>query len=465
MSVNENENNFLTLVKNFEAANEASRPTNLNESDYIKLSEYYRDNNHYDQAHYVLDEAITYYPYSAQAHFRKAQLFFSKRELEKALEALELSSVYAPNDLEMILLKADILNEKGKNNEALALLDTAPTANDSDLSDILLYKAMIYEKLNHLDEMFESTKLALEADPNNEEALEHVWWCVELTGRYQESVDLHLQLLERRTYSYLSWYNLGYAYYNMDNYREAAEALEYATIINKDFQDGFLMGGEAYMQIEEYGKALDLYSELLVNCHNKSDIYTKMGICHFHNGQSVMAFNHFKKAVRLNSRNAMAHFHIGEYYCQKNYLQKAINAYLMAIQIEDRNEVFYAAIAEAFEKQGNFDKALPFYQQAADIAADIPDYWIMLAVFYMNQELFDDALRVIEESKYCTSGIGLSLCEIVCLYYMNDRIGAEHLFRKFLLTNHAYAETLFDFGPDLYHDFSIRSIITAFTPN
>ena len=214
MSVNENENNFLALVKNFEAANEASRPTKLNESDYIKLSEYYRDNNHYDQAHYVLDEAITYYPYSAQAHFRKAQLFFSKRELEKALEALELSSVYAPNDLEMILLKADILNEKGKNNEALALLDTAPTANDSDLSDILLYKAMIYEKLNHLDEMFESTKLALEADPNNEEALEHVWWCVELTGRYQESVDLHLQLLERRTYSYLSWYNLGYAYYN-----------------------------------------------------------------------------------------------------------------------------------------------------------------------------------------------------------------------------------------------------------
>ena len=179
----------------------------------------------------------------------------------------------------------------------------------------------------------------------------------------------------------------------------------------------------------------------------------------------VTAFNHFKKAVRLNPKNATAHFQIGEYYSKKNFLQKAINAYLMAMQIEDRNEVFYAAIAEAFEKQGAFDKALPFYQQAADIAADVPDYWVMLAVFYMNLDKYDEALKVIEESKNYTSGIGLSLCEIVCLYYLNDRIGAQHLLRKFLVTQHSYAEMLFEFGPDLYHDFDIRSIITAFNPN
>jgi len=465
MAVEENENNFLTLVESFEAANKADQPTKLNESDYVKLSEYYRDNNHYDQAHFVLDEAITFYPYSGLAHYKKAVLFFSKCLLDDALDSLAIAEVYAPNDLEALLLKADILHEKGENKEALALLESAPTANETDLSDILLYKAMIYEKLNDLDEMFESTKLSLLADPYNEEALEHIWWCVELTGRYEESVELHLQLLERRTYSYLSWYNLGYAYFNLDNYHDAAEALEYATIINKDFQDGFLMGGEAYMQIEEYSKALDLYSEMLVNSHDKSDVYTKMGVCHFHNGQTVMAFNHFKKAVRLNPKNAMAHYHIGEYYCQKNLLQKAINAYLIAMQIEDRNEVFYAAIAEVFEKQGNFDKALPFYQQAADIAADIPDYWIMLAVFYINQEIYDEALKVIEESKSCTSGVGISLCEIVCLYYLNDRIGAEHLLRRFIVHHHEHAEMLFDFGPELYHDFSIRSIITAFNPN
>jgi len=467
MAVNNNkqDNQFLTLLKSYEASSENAQPAKLNESEYITLADYYKDNNNLKQAHFVLREASTYYPYSSQAHLKKAKLFFLEHRLEEAMESLDMASIYSPNDLDIILLKADILNEKGNNTEALALLEGAPTVSDTDLSDVLLYKAMIYERLNNLDEMFESTKQSLLADPFNEEALEHIWWCVELTGRYEESVDLHLRLIDKRTYSYLSWYNLGYAYYNLDNFEEAAEALEYATIINCDFQDGFLMAGEAYMQIEDYAKALDLYSELLINCHDKSDIYTKMGICHFHNGQSVTAFNHFKKAVRLNPKNAMAHFQIGEYYCQKNFLQKAIDAYLSAMQIEDRNEIFYAAIAEAFEKQGAFDKALPFYQQAANIAADVPDYWIMLAVFYMNQELYDDGLRIVEESKTCTSGIGISLCEIVCLYYLNDRIGAEYLLRSFLLENHAHAEMLFDFGPDLYNDFSIRNIITSFNPN
>jgi len=467
MALNENKQDkqFLTLLKSFEVANETSQLTKLDESEYIKLADYYKDNNDLKQAHFVLKEASTYYPYSSQALFKKAKIYFLEHRLQEALECLEMASIYSPNDLDVILLKADILNDQGNNKAALALLENAPTASETDLSDVLLYKAMIYERLNNLDEMFESTKQSLLADPFNEEALEHIWWCVELTGRYNESVDLHLRLIDKRTYSYLSWYNLGYAYYNLDNFEEAAEALEYATIINSDFQDGFLMAGEAYMQIEDYAKALDLYSELLINCHDKSDIYTKMGICHFHNGQAITAFNHFKKAVRLNPKNAMAHYQIGEYYCQKNFLQKAIDAYLMAMQIEDRNEIFYAAIAEAFEKQGAFDKALPFYQQAANIAADVPDYWIMLAVFYMNQDLFDDALKVIEESKSCTSGIGLSLCEIVCLYYLNDGISAEYQLRSFLLENHAHAEMLFDFGPDLYNDFSIRSIITAFNPN
>ncbi len=467
MEVNENknENHFLTLVKDYEAASETDQPRKLVEAEYLKLSEYYRDNNHYKQAHFVLGELLTYYPYSSQAHYQKAQLFFLEKKMDAALKSLDMATAYSPNDLDTILLKADILNEKGNNEEALAVLEGATTNSDTDLSDVLLYKAMIYERLDNLDEMFESTKLSLIVDPFNEEALEHIWWCVELTGRYEESVALHMQLLDKRTYSYLAWYNLGYAYYNLDKFTEAAEALEYATIINTNFQDGFLMAGEAYIQIEEYSKALDLYSELLVNSQDKSDVYTKMGICHFNLEQTTIAFDHFKKAVRINPKNAMAHFQIGEYYCKKNFLQKGIDAYLVAMQIEDRNEVFYAAIAEAFEKQGAFDKALPFYQQAADIAADIPDYWIMLAVFYMNQDMHDEALKVLEESKTCTSGLGLQLCEIVCLYYLNDHISAEYQLRTFLLKHHKHAEMLFDFGPDLYHDFGVRGIISAFNPN
>jgi len=421
MSINKNKNedHFLTLVKNFEAASETDRPKAFVESEYLKLAEYYRDNSHYSQAHFVLKEALTFYPSSSQLHFKKAELFYFEKKLEEALDSLELAKIYSPDDLDAVLLKADILNEQGSNQEALAILESAPTTNDTDLSDVLLYKAMIYERLHDLDEMFESTKMSLLVDPFNEEALEHIWWCVELTGRYEESIELHLKLLDKRTYSYLAWYNLGYAYFNINNFAEAAESLEYATIINSNFQDGFLMAGEAYIQIEEYSKALDLYSELLLHSHDKSEIYTKMGICHFNNGQAVTAFHHFKKAIRINPKNAMAHYNIGEYYCQMGQWQKGIDAYLLAMQIEDRNEVFYAAIAEAFEKQGELEKALPFYQQAADIAADIPDYWILLALFYINQEAYDEALKVIEESKSCTSGVGLSLCEIVCLYHLN----------------------------------------------
>jgi tetratricopeptide (TPR) repeat protein len=88
--------------------------------------------------------------------------------------------------------------------------------------------------------MYDTMAEAVMLDCKNEEAMERIWISAELSRRYEDSVKLHLDIIDCDPYNYQAWYNLGHGYTCTWEYEKAVEALEYSYIINPEFESAYL---------------------------------------------------------------------------------------------------------------------------------------------------------------------------------------------------------------------------------
>src|SRR5690606_12420665 len=128
---------------------------------------------------------------------------------------------------------------------------------------IYLSKALIYESIKQYQSMFGALKKSVFSNPENAEALERVWFCVEMTQEHDESIRFHKKFINNNTYSYIAWYNLGYAFSAKGNYKHARDAFEYAFIINDKFEFAYRECAECCIKLKKYKQALRCYDEFL----------------------------------------------------------------------------------------------------------------------------------------------------------------------------------------------------------
>ena len=62
--------------------------------------------------------------------------------------------------------------------------------------------------------------MILEEDPNNEEALYKICFWTDFTGRNEESIRLHQQIIDEYPYNELAWFNLAAAYQGIKLYEK-----------------------------------------------------------------------------------------------------------------------------------------------------------------------------------------------------------------------------------------------------
>ncbi len=78
--------------------------------------------------------------------------------------------------------------------------------------EMLFELADVYDDYEEFDKIFDCLKLILEQDPANEEALYKICFWTDFTGRNEEGIKLHQQIIEENPYSELrmvqSWSSL-----------------------------------------------------------------------------------------------------------------------------------------------------------------------------------------------------------------------------------------------------------------
>ncbi len=376
------------LVQQYEQAQKDEKSLVLDEDSYERIIQFYQENREFKRAVSVANSALERYPFSPGFFILKAESLAEQNHFEEALRSLELAETLDATELTIYLIRADIYLWTGKHNDALEELAKAlPLAElPEDKTDVYLLRADVYEDLELYPSVMENLKQAVIADPQNEEALNRLWFSVEITERFAESEKFHQALVDKYPYNYLAWFNLGHALYNLDKTDDALEAFSYVTAIEEGFDPAHIFSGDIYFERKDFVKALEQYMEAMRVNKPYKETYYKVAECYEQMRDFQKTRYYLRKATVIDSEYDEAFYKIGEtYMAEENYAQ-AIQAFERTLKIAPENPDYLAAVADAYLMNEDPAPAILHLKRAIEIDPNNKLLYINLASAYFGLE-------------------------------------------------------------------------------
>lgn len=451
---------LITIVSTFEQKLASGQQTYLDESTLQRLITYYEDELMYHKAIEVINIALDQYKFRSDLFILKARILYKLGNFTKALYNVNKAEAIAPYELDIQILKARILASNSQTIESLDLINSLKSkTHNSDLVEVYICESHLYEIMQDMDKMYDSLVNALKIAPNCEEALERIWFAVELSKRYIDSIRFHEALLEQEPYSYLAWFNLGHALSCIGEYDQAIDALEYSFIVNKQFAVGYLDCADVCYQIQNHRKALEIYKEYFDVFGYDDELLIKMSECQYELCQYEESKSTILKSIELDPYCDEAYFILAKCYVKENNWSQAIKSYLKAIAIEDLVEDYYLGLGKAFHATGAYNKAEQYLRKAALMAPEDCNYWVEYVVFLLSIRDLDKAFIVLNEASNSTYSASLLYCEFAALHFRGERVKAIGVLEEALLEDIDEHSILFEIEPEFRLNHEINSMI------
>jgi tetratricopeptide (TPR) repeat protein len=456
----QNYHTIFNLVSDYESKSKDGSASFLDEKAFLQLVEFYNQEGHFHKSLEVIDHALNIHHYSSELYIKKAEIFLELGMEAEALEVLNQAAVFSPSEDDIILLKTEALIYLGAFLEAESWLDQLKMHYENDIqSKAFFLEGLLYEQTGQNERMYYSLIESLRYDGTNQDALEHLWLCIELEKKYKESIEFFEELLSSNAYSSQIWFYLGHCHAYLGNYESAIEAYEYSYIIDPAFEDGYRECGELCYETKNFSKALNVLLQLEKMSEPDPDVLLRIGQCY----QGLLQFDDARvflmRASAINPHDDEIFFSIGEGYAISENWEVAVKYFKRAISIEDSREEYFAALAQAYAQTGNKSKACWAFGKAVAIAPEETQYWTLYIAFLFDSSDFKKAIHVIEEAEEATLSTEITYAKCVYLLYIGKRKEAMYWLGEALLEEFDLYPTLFELNPGLKEDLEVVQMI------
>jgi tetratricopeptide (TPR) repeat protein len=454
----------LDLINRYSVMSQKGTVANLQETDFSTLIDYFVARNEMPKALEVLDHAQAQYGSNPTFYYKKAMLLKSINMYEDALHQLERAEIYVSNDMNITLLMAELKAKLNDIDEALFLLDDLKEqVNEKDHYLILYTEALIHESLEDYKAMFSTLKRCVLMNYNYSPALEKIWFCIELTGNYQESIKIHKYITEKDPYNHRAWFNLGHAHMYFGNNEEAIEAFDFAFTIDEKFEFAYRDCAEVCIEIGQYEKALRCYRELLNHVKPDAQLLNRLGLCYVKLGDFNTAKAFLVRVLKEDEKNHEAMYLLGECLIVDKEWEKAMKCFKAAIKEFALNEDYYVGLGKAYHGVDNNVDALLCYQRAVDIAPETSVYWKKYAKFLVKIDQGEQAIHILNEAtEYCDEA-DITYCKVECLYLQGKIHEAIFIFGDALELDFEGHYPILEKYPDLAKNDTVQSMIATYT--
>jgi tetratricopeptide (TPR) repeat protein len=121
-------------------------------------------------------------------------------------------------------------------------------------------------------------------------------------------------------------YNLGTAYYNREQYKEAATALQQAVRLRPDYADAYNSLGSTLYKAQQFEQAIDAYKKTL-SLKPNAETSNNLGTVYFRTKRYQEAASAFKEAIRIKPDYGEAHFNLAVAYVALSDRKGALDEY------------------------------------------------------------------------------------------------------------------------------------------
>ncbi len=377
----------------------------LEEEAFERIIDYFDEKDNIAEALEAAETGLQQFPYSSHLMIKKADLLLATRKYREALDILEVAELYDSTDLNLYILKTDAYLALDQQARAVELLESAlQLFEGEEKTDLLFELADVYDDYEEFDKVFDCLKLVLEAEPTNEEALYKICFWTDFTGRNEESIRLHQQIIEEYPFSELAWFNLAAAYQGLKLYEKSIDAYQYAVAIDEKFDYAYRNMGDAYLRLRKYREAIEVLEKVLELTRPEDVIYEAIGHCYHRMENYAQARFHYKKAVHLNPDDSKLHYKIAVTYMLEEQWQPAIKQLENAMRIHRSIPEYNLAMGECKMHLNQHKDAIQYFgtvvrQKPKNVAG-----WESLIRCLLKAEMYDEAVEQCLSAMKSTDG-------------------------------------------------------------
>src|SRR5215217_2946512 len=356
------------LLKHYNNLRNGQSTIFLEEEAFEKIIDYYDEQEEISKALEAAETAIDYFPYSSALLIRKADLLLATRKYNEALQVLEKAELFDGTDINLYILKTDAFLAMDMQERAVELLEKAVSFFEGDEKVELLFElADVYDDYEEFDKVFDCLKVILQAEPTNEEALYKICFWTDFTGRNEESIKLHLKIIDEYPFSELAWFNLAAAYQGIKLYEKAIDAYLYAIAIDEKFDYAYRNIGDAYIRLRKYKEAIEALEKVLELSKPEEVIYEAIGHCYDRLHNYAQARFHYRKASHLAPEDSKLLYKIACTYYNEQQWAPAIKGLEAALKIHRLQYEYNLLMGECKLQIEAFKEAVQYFSTAVRV--------------------------------------------------------------------------------------------------
>jgi tetratricopeptide (TPR) repeat protein len=381
------------LLKQYEDLKKGHSHSFIEEESFEKIINHFEENEDIGKALEATEMAIEYYPYSSALLIKKADVLLANRQYKKALDILEQAALFDGADINLYILKMDAYLAIDQPEKAVILLEQALILFEGEERIELLFELSdVYDDYEEFDKVFDCLKIILDQDPNNEEALYKICFWTDFTGRNEESIRLHQQIIDEFPYNELAWFNLGASYQGLKLYEKAIDAYQYAITIEEKFDYAYRNMGDAYIRLRKYKEAIEALEKVTELAKPEDVIYEAIGHCYDRLKNYAQARFYYRKASHLNHEESKLFYKIACTYFNEQQWQSCIKQLEHAMKIHRLQPEYNLLMGECKIEQGLFKDALQYFSNVVRIRPRNISGWEALVRCLYKAAYLDEAL-------------------------------------------------------------------------
>lgn len=390
----QNREEIRELLQQFENLKAGKSHSFLEEDAFERIVDYYDEKEQFAPALEAAEYGTEQYPYSATLHLKKADMLIALHRYKEALQVLEQAELLDSTDKELYILQTDAYLALDQQEKAAAILEFAINYFEGEERlDLLFELADVYDDYENFEKVFDCLKMILEDEPNNEEALYKICFWTDFTGRNEEGIRLHQQIIDQFPYNELAWFNLAAAYQGLKLYEKAIDAYKYAIAIDEKFDYAYRNMGDAYLRLHRYKEAIEALEKVLELARPEDVIYEAIGHCYNKMKNYAQARFHYKKASHLNQEDSHLHYKIALTYMSEEAWSSAIKSLEVAMRIHRLQPEYNLAMGQCCFQLNKMEDAIAYLSNVVRIKPRNTNGWMALLDCLLQGGFVEDALE------------------------------------------------------------------------
>jgi tetratricopeptide (TPR) repeat protein len=452
------------LVEHYEQCMQFDLNPVLDEEDFESLIQYYIDNNKFQEALEVSNQAIQRFPFSVEFTLSRADVFLEMGNYEEAESLLSNSHFVESQEINYFLILSELYLLTNRLDESENLLIKALKVVDEGHDDLYLQLCDVYSEKGEYKKCIMVLKKAIEYNGDNSEAYYNIAYFYSMTDAVAKKIDFFKELINKDPFNLLAWIQLYHSYREVLDFVNAKDTLQYILAIDPINTEYKIELAYTHIDLKEYQKAIEMLEELRATEPLSPENLITLGIAYKLNNQSAKAKKCFKDILVYGNLDTDVYYKLAMIYVEENNFFAALPLAKKAVELDPTNIEYKEMVGNIYLMKEEPELAYKYFFEVYNEDKENKEiqFKLILSLYFSEEEELANNLA----NEFIEVYDHYELYFVISFFLFSEgKVGeAKSFFELGLVFAYEHYYLLFNLMPELENNPDLLELINSHNP-